>query len=113
MSDTNKDRIEELEEMPNMEGIDVEETDMSLDSDLLAESLAVSRMQNIIAYNRLKVQANANKAIGNDTKADEDKKNMAILRMTVAIIDRDCPRAKTVMKRIVNEEKERIKNLGG
>ena len=88
-----------------MDGLDLENVDMELGSDCLtSESLGLERYRAVAIYQKLSYDEKANKGVGNNQQVDAISKQMAALRVKVALIDRDCPAAKNVQKRLMRQE---------
>ena len=100
-----------VEEMANLvDGIDLEAVDMDLDPVLATEAMGGDRFQMVIAHQKLLVNRRANRAVGNTQQAEAADKQLAALRMSVALIDRDWPGAKAAMKRRADEEKRTLQS---
>jgi hypothetical protein len=66
--------------------------------------MAQERFKNVVQYQRDKVSSTANRAVGNNPVADSIDKEMAALRYAVALIDKDYPEAKNIMKKLMAAE---------
>jgi len=89
--------------------VDVDTVDMELNPEVTSELLGGERYKYVADYQRLSYNARANTAVGNTQQADAAQKQMAAIRMTVALIDRDCPEAKKKMKGLLERETALLK----
>jgi len=90
-------------DVSELEGVKIEEVDLSLPSSFSIRMWALHRLQKVQEAQQAELNMLASKVVGNKQEEDRLYRIFAQARMAVALLDRKCPEALARMQELAQE----------